>query len=282
VNPATGGVQQYLDALVDLCARSDRPVPAVSVIVFGSAAVNGFTESVSDVDSIVVLDDVATRADQARLSTDIQTLEISHGFRPAMSRKQTSLEAFAERSGGNALSSFVCRRSDLLAGDVGKVLGLRAAEAAFVDRIVFANIIASAVTVWGEDLLPRVPVPAVRRTDVFKALFSFSNQVLLSIAGFAVLPNATKYAMGALKRSLHSCFFCYRLHSAALDEEVAFFSSILGPQRTLTDLLALRREYQRSFGFVVRCLPMLVRLHLRTARDNAFPLSASAPLPFGR
>ena len=41
----------------------------------------------------------------------------------------------------------------------------------------------------------------------------------------------------------------------------------------MTELLALRAGYHRSFGFVIRCLPALVRLHLRTARDNRFPLA---------
>jgi hypothetical protein len=45
-------------------------------------------------------------------------------------------------------------------------------------------------------------VPFVRRLDVFKALLAFSSQVLLSAVTFPVLPDATKYAMGALKHSL--------------------------------------------------------------------------------
>ena len=124
---------------------------------------------------------------------------------------------------------------------------------------------------WGEDLLPRVPVPPVRRLDVFKALFGFSSQVFLSAMTFPVLPDATKYAMGALKHSLHSCYFCYHGRTAALEEEVDFFRRRLGASQTLVDLLALRGEYRRSFAFVIGCLPALVRLHLRTARDNRFP-----------
>jgi hypothetical protein len=263
-------VQSYLDPLVQLCLRGDWSV--VSVIVFGSAAKGGFSSGVSDVDSIIVLEDGATRPDKMLLASEVSRLEISHGLRAPELRPKTKLEAFAERSGGNALSSFVCCRSDLLSGSVARVLGLRRAEALFVDRIVFANIIASAVTVWGEDLLPRVPVPEVRRVDVFKALFALAGQVLLGIAGFSVMPDATKYATGALKRSLHSCFFCYQSRTAPLQEEVAFFRHILGEHAVLDDLLALRQHYRRSFRFVVRCLPTLARLHVRTAWDNEFPL----------
>jgi len=56
-----------------------------------------------------------------------------------------------------------------------------------------------------------------------------------------------------------------------LEDEVAFFSQRMGASRTLAELLSLRRQYRRSFAFVIRCLPTLARLHLRTARDNQFP-----------
>jgi hypothetical protein len=77
--------------------------------------------------------------------------------------------------------------------------------------------------------------------------------------------------MGALKHSLHSCYFCYHLRTAPLDEEVAFFNSRLGGCKTLLDLLNLRQTYRRSFRFVLSCVPVLFRLHLKTALENRFP-----------
>ena len=179
-----------------------------------------------------------------------------------------------ERAMGHGFSCFVCTRGDVISRDVARVLDLRPLEAPFVDRIVFASIVASSVTVWGEDLLPQVAVSPVRRLDVFKVFFGFSGQVLFCAATFPALPDATKYAMGALKHSLHSCYFCYHGRSAALEVEVDFFCRRLGASQTLVDLLALRGEYRRSLAFVIRCLPALVRLHLRTARDNRFPRDA--------
>ena len=77
--------------------------------------------------------------------------------------------------------------------------------------------------------------------------------------------------MSALKHSLHSCYFCYHLKTDPLNEEVEFFNSRLGRSRTLLELLNQRRKYHRSFAFVLRCVPVLFRLHLRTAWDNRFP-----------
>jgi hypothetical protein len=245
----------------------------VSVVLFGSAATGGFSSGVSDVDAIIVLGDGATRDDRKRLLDEVSLLEVSHGLRAPPGRAKTALERFAERTGGHGLSSFVCTRADLLSGDVMRLLGLRRLEALLVDRIVLASIVASAVTVWGEDLLPHVRVPSVRRLDVLKAFFAFANQALLAAAAYPVLPEATKYAMGTLKRSLHSSFFCYQLRTAPLEEEVAFFDRGRGQDRTLAELLALRSEYRRSFSFVLRCLPTLARLHWRAAWDNEFPLA---------
>jgi hypothetical protein len=127
------------------------------------------------------------------------------------------------------------------------------------------------VTVWGEDLLSQIPMLPIRRFDVFKAFFGFFSQALLSAAVFHLLPGATRYAMGTLKRSVHNCYFCYHGRRASLEEEVNFFQRQVRPSSTLVHLLALRGEYRRSFAFVIRCVPTLVRLHLRTVLDNRFP-----------
>jgi predicted nucleotidyltransferase len=264
-------VRAYIDALVRACAE-DR-APLVSVLLFGSAAKSGFSFGVSDVDLIIVVPDDVSRAVRRRLGETVARLETFHGLRPVTTQSPGVVRARIERAVGHGFSCFVCTRSDLISGDVARVLDLRPLETPFVDRIVFASIVASAVTVWGENLLPRVPVPSVRRFDVFKALFGFSNQVLLSAITFPVLPDATRCAMGALKHSLHSCYFCYHGQTTELEKEVDFFRQRLGACQALVDLLALRGEYRPSFAFVIGCLPALVRLHLRTARENRFPLA---------
>lgn len=260
-------VQQYLNDVAQLhCGVSSLG----SVILFGSAASGALSES-SDVDLIIVLPDGATVEDRRRLHGAISRLEIAHGLRLPASRPKNLLERFAEHAGGDAHSCFLCTRADLLSGDVVRVFGLRAVEGLFVDRIVFASVIVSAKTVWGEELLPRVPLPPLRLLDVFKALFGFAGLILMSAIAFPVLSDATRYAMGALKHALHSCYFCYHLRTAPLNEEVEFFNSRLGGSRTLLELLNQRRKYHRSFAFVLRCVPALLRLHLRTAWDNRFP-----------
>jgi predicted nucleotidyltransferase len=261
-------IQRYIDAVAQL--RSCGENSLVSVILFGSAASGAFSES-SDVDLILVLSNEASLEDRRSLREAVSDLEITHGLRLPVSRRKNVLEMFAEHAGGEAHSCFLCTRDDLISGDAARVFGLRAAEKLFVDRIVLASVIVSAKTVWGPDLLSLIPLPPLRRLDVCKALFGLAGLTLLSVVAFPVLYDATRYGMDALKHSLHSCYFCYHLKTAPLNEEVEFFNSRLGRSKTLLDLLNQRRKYHRSFRFVLRCVPVLFRLHLQTALDNQFP-----------
>ena len=261
-------VQQYLDGVARL--HPGGVISLVSVILFGSAASGAFSDS-SDVDLIIVIPDETSPEDRRLLRDAVTDLEILHGLRFPENRPKNALERFAEHAGGHAHSFFFCTRGDLISGDVARVFGLRAAEEVFLERTFLASVIVSAKTVWGEDLLNLVPLPALRRLDVFKALFRLTGLVLLSAAAFPVLPDATRYAMGALKHSVHSCYFCYHLRTTSLNDEVAFFNVRLGRNRTLQELLNQRKEHHRSFAFVLRCVLILFRLHLRTMRDNRFP-----------
>ncbi len=262
-------VQAYLAAISRICAEGGHAI--VSVILFGSAVTGGFRGSVSDVDLILVLDDGASPENRSRLSDHVMGLEIFHGLRNAPSRKGV-LEVVFDRVTASDCSFFVCTRGDLLSGLPLRILNLHPAQAFFVDRIVIPGILSSAVTFWGEELLTDVTVEPIRCFDVFKAFFGFFCQAAVSAALFPVFPSATRYAMATLKHSVRSCYFCYHASHAALEEEIDYFQQRSGPSRALEQLLILRRAYTRSFAFVARCIPALVRLHWRTALDNPFPL----------
>lgn len=276
-SPVPFQVQAYVEAIVHTCA--DGGPALVSVVLFGSAAVGGWVETVSDVDLILVVPDRATDADIDHLRSEVQRIEILHRLHTHSAHGQPALEKLLDRLTANVRSFFICTRSDLLSGDIGRILRLHPAQTIFVDRVVLANIVTSGITVWGEALLPLVPVAPIRRLDVFKALFGLLPTALQCVAVFPLQPSMTKYAMGVLKRSVHNCFFCYELRRASLEEEIGFFERHLGPNRTLTQLLVLRREYRTSFAFVAGCIPTLVRLHLRTSTDNRFPRSPQSPRP---
>lgn len=248
-----------------------------SLVLFGSAATGGYSPAVSDVDLLLVLRDEAKAEDRRRVHDTVSKLEARHGLPKPRSPRHNALEAFADRVTANVRSFIVCTRADLLSGDLVRIFGIAPWQARFADRIAIPSLLGSGVTLWGEELLAQFPLPPIRRFDVAKAFFGLFNQVLFSACVYPVLPSATKYAMDALKRSVHNCYFCYHIRAAPLAQEVAFFQQRHGPSRVLTRLMALRIDYRPSFRFILSCLQALARLHLGTARDNQFPRDARPP-----
>jgi hypothetical protein len=265
---APPGIQRYVDDVLRVGAEHDAAL--VGIILFGSVVTGGFSEAASDVDMILVVAD-GVEHDVVQLRRALEELEAMHGFRNPADQPRGTIDRIARQLTGNMRSFFICTRADLVSGEVSRILGIPQAQAAFVDRAVIPTILHSAMTVWGEDVLPHVPVLPLRRYDVGKALLGFCNQILLTAVLFPFVPAATKYAMGTLKRSVHNCYFHCNRRTAALHEEIRFFSERLGRDRALDELMSLRAEYRRSFRFVMRCLPALFRLHLHTARHTAPP-----------
>ena len=271
-SPVPSRVQAYVETIIHTCANGGQAL--ISVILFGSAASGHWVETVSDVDLILVVPDYATDDEIDRLRREVERIETLHRLRSHLAHGEPALEKFLNKVTAHDRSFFVCTRGDLLSGDIGRMARMPRSQAIFVDRAVLANVVASAITVWGEALLPLIPVAAIRRFDVLKAFSTAFPMAMLCAAIFPLYPAITKFAMGVLKGSVHNCFFCYELRPATLKEEISFFEGRLGSSRTLIQLLALRREYRNSFPFVVSCIPTLVRLHWRTSIDNQFPREA--------
>ena len=162
-------VQAYVETIVHTCAEGGRAL--VSVVLFGSAANGGWVETVSDVDLILVVTDTASDEDMDRLRSEVERIEILHRLRSHSTDGQPALEKFLDRVTAHDRTFFICTRGDLLSGNIGRILRIHPSQAMFVDRIVLANLVASGITVWGEAMLPLVPVAPIRRFDVFKALF---------------------------------------------------------------------------------------------------------------
>jgi predicted nucleotidyltransferase len=264
-------VEPYISSIIRACAHPDSGI--VSAVLFGSASKGSYSSSVSDVDLLIVLQDRATAQDRCRVRDTISYLEDRSGLGKHYLHRRGALDAIADRVTNNVRSFFVCTRGDLLSGDPARILDITALQALFVDRVAVPSILASGITIWGEHLLPHVPLPPIRRFDVAKAFFSLFNQALIPVVAYPLLSDPTRYAMDTLKRSVHNCYFVYHSHAAHLVEEAAFFQQRLGAtaSSTLAQLMKLRTAYHPSFGFVLHCLPTLVRLHRVTAWENHFP-----------
>ena len=272
-------VDQYVSAVLSVCGAPDTGI--VSAVLFGSAARGGYCSELSDVDLLIVVSDGMTAEDRRRVQETISELEARSGVAKRYPYRRGRLDAIADRITANVRSFFVCTRSGLLSGEPARILGITTLQALFVDRVAIPSILGSGVTIWGEHLLPHVPFLPIRRIDVAKAFFSFFNMVFFTALVYPLVPGATRYSMEALKRSIHNCYYCYNCRPARLSEEAAFFQRRIGPNAALAQLMRLRAAYQPSLGFVLRCFPTLVRLHLATALDNHFPRDPRAVIVDG-
>jgi predicted nucleotidyltransferase len=196
MHPAISGpalpprVSAYLHELVQCCAGEGRSL--ASLVLFGSAVIGGWSDDVSDVDLIFVMSDGATREDRRRFAGEASRIEARHDLGHRSDHKPGALERLFDTVTANRRTFFVCTRGDMLSGDIGRILDLAPSQTPFVDRVVIANIVASGKTVWGEDLLPRIPIAPIRRLDVWKAFFGLINQAVTEVMVYPFLRIATK------------------------------------------------------------------------------------------
>ena len=264
--------KNYLSDVLSVINSKDLSV--VSIIAFGSVAKGGFSDAVSDVDIIVVLNDHDSRKTKRFLNKELQMLEYKHGFRKHPKGLITTLNMLANELAGIYLSHFICYKNELLLGDSARVLNLHPLLSFFTPatRIPFANMVISGKTVWGEDLLNHARILPITRWQLLQGCAANLNLNVNAILGFIILRDATKIVMEVLKWSLHSCYFCYNLKAATLQEEVDFFISRLGEQRVFRELMTLRQDYKTSFSFVKRCFSIIIKLYTKTLKDITFPI----------
>jgi len=88
-------VQAYVEAIIHTCADDGQGL--ASLIVFGSAAIGGWTEVISDVDLILVVPDGATELDTDHIRAEVERIEMLHGLRSGSTHGQRALEGFMDR-----------------------------------------------------------------------------------------------------------------------------------------------------------------------------------------
>ena len=201
-------------------------------------------------------------------------LEYKHGFRKHPKGLIRTLNTLANELAGIYLSHFICYKNELLLGDSARVLNLHPLLSFFTPatRIPFANMVISGKTIWGEELLQQVRVLPITRWQLIQGCLANLNLSFNAILGFLIFRDATKIVMEVLKWSLHSCYFCYNLKAATVQEEVDFFVLRLGEQRVFRELMTLRQNYKKSFSFVKRCFPIIIKLYTETLKDITFPI----------
>lgn len=268
-------VRHYLDAVLKFADQKSSEI--VSIMIFGSVAKGGCSP-VSDVDLLVVLADEVPRKEKKRLEHDLAALELEHKLRERPNSKKEFVRAMVDRMAAQFKSYFVCYKKDFVSGNSAAVFGINPVLESLLmtTRIAFANVVMSARTAWGEDLLSQVRIPSLTRGHLTKMCVELLGFNAGALGVYPVLTNATKYSMSALKWMLHTCHFCITLKPSTIEQEIEFFRARLEMDATLPALLSLRRDYKPSLRFVIGCFGAIVRLYSVTVKEAVFPISIEA------
>jgi len=248
-------------------------IDLLSLIIFGSVVRGEYQPDLSDVDIIFVINDKTSKKDKARIRRDLTKLEHKHAFRKKNGSIVNTVYRRAEDMTGMYVSHFVCYRKEFLAAKFSKVfnVNLFLCKLFAPTDVVWASVVKSATTLWGENLLEKTSLAEVKKSQIKKS--KKMNHVLCTAALVTYIfhPDATKYAMEAVKWSLQTCYFSYTLEPATTVKAIQYFHQKNYNNPLLKNLLDLRKNYSRSLRFILKSFKVVSDLHKKTLRENKFP-----------
>ncbi|MCK4972766.1 MAG: nucleotidyltransferase domain-containing protein [Candidatus Heimdallarchaeota archaeon] len=271
LNNLTPKARYYIGEAIGLFLKNK--IDLLSIIIFGSAIRGEYQQDLSDVDIIFVINDDTTRKVKIKISKELNELEYKHTFRKRNASIVDAVYKRAEDMTGMYISHFVCYRKDFLDTKFSKVfnLNLFLCKLFAPTDVVWASVIKSAKTLWGENLLVKASLSEVTRHQIRKSRWMNLVLCLGALLTYPLHFDATKYAMEAVKWSLQTCYFSYTLNPASTEEAVSFFTQNNHRKPIFKELIDLRRNYQKSLSFVRKSFRAVVYLHKKTLKENELP-----------
>ncbi|MCK5141272.1 MAG: nucleotidyltransferase domain-containing protein, partial [Candidatus Heimdallarchaeota archaeon] len=131
----------------------ENKIDLLSLIIFGSAIKGEYQPDLSDVDLIFVIHDKTSKKDKARIIKELTKLEYKHTFRKKIGSFVDTVYKRVEDMTGMYISRFVCYRKEFLAAKFARVfnLNLFLCKLFAPTDIVWASVVKSATTIWGEN-----------------------------------------------------------------------------------------------------------------------------------
>ena len=263
--------RKYIGESIGLFLKNK--IDLLSLIIFGSAIKGEYQPDLSDVDLIFVLNDKTSKKAKAHISEGLSELEYKYSLRKRNGSMVDTVYKRAEDMTGMYVSHFVCYRRDFLSAKFSKIfnLNLFLCKIFAPTDVVWASVIKSASTLWGENLLIKTTFSEIKKNQIKKSKRMNLVLCFAALITYILHPDATKYAMEAVKWSLQTCYFSYTLEPATTTKAVSFFSHRGYKQPLLEELIKLRRNYRTSFRFVRKSFKVIRDIHNKTLRENDFP-----------
>lgn len=246
-------IQQLINEFVEVAHKYN----IISIIHFGST---NFTE-VSDVDLIIVLDKIEN--DKIKdIQLKLKLIEIKYKFR--YMRKSligNLLNSFEEKT-GMFCSNFVCNRQDLIEGDFSKIFHTNRILTYILipTNIVFLNVFSNYKIIYGEEINYLLPQFNISYFQFIKSILMCVLLSVISILLLLVSKDATKYAMEAVKWSLHNTYFYYNRDNMTTEHLISLF--IDKGFKKLIRLQQLRMNYEKDIFFNLISLYLVLKIHL--------------------
>ena len=79
----------------------------IGLVVFGSAAIGGWAQTISDVDLILVVPDSATEWDREHIRAEVERIEMLHRLGKDSAHGQRALARFVDKVTANVRSFFI-------------------------------------------------------------------------------------------------------------------------------------------------------------------------------
>jgi len=246
-------IQQLIIEFVEVTHKFN----IISIIHFGS---KNFTK-ISDVDLIIVVNGIENN-EIKEIRRKLKLIEIKYGFRSITKSLIGNILNLIEEDTGMFCSNFVCNRQDLIEGKFSKIFHTNRFLTYLLipTNIVFLNIFSSYKIIYGEEINHLLPQFDINYFQYIKSILMCFILSIISILLLFVSKDATKYAMEAVKWSLHNTYFYHNRNSMTTEELISLF--IDKGFKHLIRLQQLRMNYKKDVFFNLLSLFLVVKIHM--------------------
>ena len=245
-------IQLFIEEIAGKLLKYDL----ISIFIFGSRE---FTE-VSDVDLIFVVKGIE-KHEMKKIKYELKSVEIKYGLRNLRDEFIGSFLNHLEEETGMFCSNFICTPQDLIEGNFSKIFNTNKFFTFLSPtNIVLSNVFQNLEILYGEDITNFLPKFRISYFQIIKSVIMCSALSFLSILLLLFSKEATKYAMEAVKWSLHNTYFYNYRNSMTIDRLISFF--IKTGYNDLNKLKKLRLKYRRDVFFNLHSLPLVIKLHI--------------------
>jgi len=241
-----------------------------AVVLFGSLSYGDFSP-LSDVDLLLILDNMVPHSQIRKIDPILKTIEIKYGWAAFPHRFDEKIIHVIERNTGMFCSHFICRHEDWVNRRFSKIFATTRwiTKLLAPNEIVLNSMKMGAKILYGDLDLSVIPA-ALSSIQLLKSVFM---NLMIGFGSFLLLPlrkKNIKYLVEAYKWSLRAAY-CYVFHKVApIKTMIPFFKRSKISDDYLNDFMALREELTFNIRFCLLLPFQIIKVHLIAVQCGHF------------